>query len=130
MAYMAGLGAACGLAKDKLDTDTPRIQRLRDQLQRRLESEGWVLNGHPAERLPNTAIISVGHRPELEAFHERTVNLVRRKGGAKLLTGEVVAPPISIVSALVKRWRRAPPAASPATPTAANGEPDSERDAA
>src|SRR5437764_4240051 len=93
------------------------------------DSQAMLMNAL-AERLPDTAIISVGHRPELEAFHERTVNLVRRKGGAKLLTGEVVAPPISIVSALVKRWRRAPPAASPATPTAANGEPDRERDAA
>ena len=43
-----------------------------------------------AERLPKTAIISVGHRPELEAFHERKVNLVRREGGAKLVPGEVV----------------------------------------
>jgi vitamin B12/bleomycin/antimicrobial peptide transport system ATP-binding/permease protein len=79
------------------------------------------------ERLPNTAIISVGHRPELEAFHERKVNLVRRKGGAKLMTGDVVAPPISIVSALMKRWR-APAAASPATPTAT--EPDRRRSTA
>jgi len=75
------------------------------------------------ERLPQTAIISVGHRPELEAFHERKVNLVRRKGGAKLMTGDVLAPPISIVSALMKRWR-APAAASPATPTAANSDTD------
>ena len=51
-----------------------------------------------AERLPKTAIISVGHRPELEAFHERKVNLVRREGGAKLVPGEIVAPPISILS--------------------------------
>ena len=69
------------------------------------------------ERLPKTAIISVGHRPELEAFHERKVNLVRRKGGAKLISHEVVAPPINILSTFMKRWR-APPAASPATPTA------------
>src|SRR5204863_8750994 len=82
-----------------------------------------------AERLPETAILSVGHRPELEAFHERQVNLIRRKGGAKLITGEVIAPPISIVSALMKRWR-APAAASPATPTAKNGEPSRRRDAA
>ena len=39
-----------------------------------------------AEQLPKTAIISVGHRPELEAFHERKVNLIRREGGAKLMT--------------------------------------------
>ena len=69
------------------------------------------------ERLPKTAIISVGHRPELEAFHERKVNLVRRKGGAKLISHEVVAPPVNILSTFMKRWR-APTAASPATPTA------------
>ena len=39
-----------------------------------------------AGHMPKTAIISVGHRPELEAFHERKVNLVRRKGGAKLIS--------------------------------------------
>jgi vitamin B12/bleomycin/antimicrobial peptide transport system ATP-binding/permease protein len=58
-----------------------------------------------AERLPKTAIISVGHRPELEAFHERKVHLVRREGGAKLIPGEVVAPPISVITTLMKRWR-------------------------
>src|SRR5437763_3734353 len=94
------------------------------------ESQAMLMNAL-AERLPKTAIVSVGHRPELEAFHERKVNLIRRKGGAKLMTGEVVAPPISIVSALVKRWRRAPPAAaSPATPTADNAEPSRRRPAA
>jgi vitamin B12/bleomycin/antimicrobial peptide transport system ATP-binding/permease protein len=65
-----------------------------------------------AEQLPRTAIISVGHRPELEAFHERKVNLVRREGGAKLVTGDVVAPPISILTTLMRRWR-GPPTPSP-----------------
>jgi putative ATP-binding cassette transporter len=90
------------------------------------ESQAMLMNAL-SERLPKTAVISVGHRPELEAFHERKVNLVRRKGGARLMTGDVVAPPISIVSALMKRWR-APAAASPATPTAS--EPDRRRPAA
>jgi vitamin B12/bleomycin/antimicrobial peptide transport system ATP-binding/permease protein len=73
------------------------------------------------EHLPKTAIISVGHRPELEAFHERKVHLVRREGGAKLVPGEVVAPPVSILSSMMRRWRT-PPAASPATPTATGSE--------
>jgi vitamin B12/bleomycin/antimicrobial peptide transport system ATP-binding/permease protein len=34
----------------------------------------------------STALISVGHRPELEAFHSRKVVLERRKGGAKLVS--------------------------------------------
>jgi putative ATP-binding cassette transporter len=85
------------------------------------DSQTMLMNAL-GEKLPKTAIISVGHRPELEAFHERKVNLVRKEGGAKLVTGEVAAPPINVVSALMKRWR-APPAASPATPTATSDEP-------
>src|SRR5437660_3287028 len=54
-----------------------------------------------AERLPKTAIISVGHRPELEAFHERKVNLVRREGGARLVPGDVAAPPVNVLSTLI-----------------------------
>jgi putative ATP-binding cassette transporter len=64
-----------------------------------------------ADELPRTAIISVGHRPELEAFHERKVHLVRREGGARLVPGEVVAPPISVITTLMKRWRGPRPAA-------------------
>jgi vitamin B12/bleomycin/antimicrobial peptide transport system ATP-binding/permease protein len=37
------------------------------------------------ERLPNMTIISVGHRPELEAFHERKLVLEAREEGAKLV---------------------------------------------
>ena len=72
-----------------------------------------------AERLPKTAIVSVGHRPELEAFHERKVNLIRREGGAKLVPADVAAPPVNVLAALIKRWRTPSPA-SPATPTASS----------
>ena len=58
VAYIAGLGVACALAKEKIGSDMPRIQSLRDRLQRRLESTGWILNGQPAPRLPNTLNIS------------------------------------------------------------------------
>jgi putative ATP-binding cassette transporter len=34
----------------------------------------------------STALVSVGHRPELEAFHNRKVVLERRAGGAKLIS--------------------------------------------
>jgi putative ATP-binding cassette transporter len=34
----------------------------------------------------NTTLISVGHRPELEAFHSRKIVLERRRGGAKLVS--------------------------------------------
>jgi hypothetical protein len=33
-----------------------------------------------------TTIVSVGHRPELEAFHNRKIILERRSGGAKFVT--------------------------------------------
>jgi putative ATP-binding cassette transporter len=39
-----------------------------------------------AERLPRTTVISVGHRPELEAFHDRELVFERRPGGARLVT--------------------------------------------
>jgi putative ATP-binding cassette transporter len=41
-----------------------------------------LLSKQPGE----TALISVGHRPELEAFHNRKIVLERRKGGAKLVS--------------------------------------------
>jgi putative ATP-binding cassette transporter len=89
-----------------------------DEATSALDSESQeMLMRKLGERLPKTAIISVGHRPELEAFHERKVNLVRREGGAKLIPNDVVAPPVNVISNFMKRWR-APPAASPATPTA------------
>jgi len=34
----------------------------------------------------STALVSVGHRPELEAFHNRKIVLERRAGGAKLVS--------------------------------------------
>ncbi len=57
------------------------------------------------KELPEIAIISVGHRAELEAFHDRKLNLVKRKGGARLVAGDITAPPISVVGMLMKRWR-------------------------
>ncbi|MCZ7660791.1 MAG: ABC transporter ATP-binding protein/permease [Xanthobacteraceae bacterium] len=38
-----------------------------------------------AERLPQTTLISVGHRPELEAFHDRELVMEWRPGGARLV---------------------------------------------
>jgi vitamin B12/bleomycin/antimicrobial peptide transport system ATP-binding/permease protein len=57
------------------------------------------------KELPEIAIISVGHRAELEAFHDRKLNLVRRKGGSRLVAGDITAPPISVVGMLMRRWR-------------------------
>jgi putative ATP-binding cassette transporter len=38
-----------------------------------------------AERLPKTTLISIGHRPELEAFHDRELVMEWRPGGARLV---------------------------------------------
>ena len=37
------------------------------------------------KELDATTIVSVGHRPELEAFHNRKIVLERRRGGAKFV---------------------------------------------
>jgi putative ATP-binding cassette transporter len=37
--------------------------------------------------LPEAAVISVGHRPGLDAFHDRTMTLVRGEEGARLVRG-------------------------------------------
>ena len=40
------------------------------------------------ERLPDATVISVGHRPELEAFHTRKLVLGHRPDGARLVHDE------------------------------------------
>jgi putative ATP-binding cassette transporter len=42
------------------------------------------------DRLPDATIISVGHRPELEAYHERKLVLKHQTGGARLIGDEYV----------------------------------------
>jgi putative ATP-binding cassette transporter len=75
-----------------------------------------------AKQLPRAAIISVGHRIELEAFHERKLNLVRKEGGAQLLQGEISAPPVNVLTSFLGRWRgprtrqTSPAAGSPYNP--------------
>jgi vitamin B12/bleomycin/antimicrobial peptide transport system ATP-binding/permease protein len=51
------------------------------------------------ERLPEMTIISVGHRPELEKFHQRKLVLEARKEGAKL------ARDIELPKPRGRRWR-------------------------
>ena len=86
-----GLGAACRTAQSRLHEDWIHMTTLRDRLQKLLFEgiDGLVLNGHPAERLPNTLNVSV---PRMEgakileglpriiastgaACHDRTVKL-------------------------------------------------------
>jgi putative ATP-binding cassette transporter len=42
------------------------------------------------DRSPNTTIVSVGHRQELEAFHTRKLTLARRREGARLVRDDIL----------------------------------------
>jgi cysteine desulfurase len=59
VASIVGLGAACAVASERLAADLPRLTALRDRLERQLTAAGWVRNGHPTARLPNTLNISL-----------------------------------------------------------------------
>ncbi|HET8843398.1 MAG TPA: cysteine desulfurase family protein [Ktedonobacteraceae bacterium] len=62
VAAIVGLGKACQLAAEQLLASQTRLRALRDNFQQMLEQAlpGRVhLNGHPAERLPNTLNIRV-----------------------------------------------------------------------
>jgi putative ATP-binding cassette transporter len=56
-------------------------------------------------KLPGITILSVGHRPELEAFHERKITLEHRPGGARIV-GDVDLPPIPRRGFMRRLWRR------------------------
>ncbi|MBF9231961.1 ABC transporter ATP-binding protein/permease [Microvirga alba] len=66
------------------------------------------------ERLPEAAMISVGHRPELEAFHNRRLVLARRKDGARLVADEALSPTgFALRRALALLFRRQAPPEAP-----------------
>lgn len=55
----------------------------------------------------HTTLISVGHRPELEAFHSRKIVLERRRGGAKLVSDiKLVRKPARLIHRLLRRRPR------------------------
>jgi vitamin B12/bleomycin/antimicrobial peptide transport system ATP-binding/permease protein len=45
-----------------------------------------------SDELKDATIVSVGHRPELEAFHSRKIVLERRRGGARLVSDISLIP--------------------------------------
>lgn len=60
VALIAGFGAACRLANDRLPDATRHLLALRDRLHEVLATNipGLTLNGHPEQRLPNTLHVS------------------------------------------------------------------------
>jgi putative ATP-binding cassette transporter len=59
-----------------------------------------------AERLPHTAIVSIAHRPELEAFHHRKLVFERRPGGSRMIGDSILLPPPTRLLALITAWLR------------------------
>jgi putative ATP-binding cassette transporter len=58
--------------------------------------------------LEKSTVVSVGHRPELEAFHSRKIILEHRHGGAKLVSDVNLIPkPGGLLDRLLP-WRAAP----------------------
>jgi putative ATP-binding cassette transporter len=57
-----------------------------------------------AERLPHTAIVSIAHRPELEAFHHRKLVFERRPGGSHMIGDSILLPPPTGLLALIAAW--------------------------
>nr|WP_321465022.1 cysteine desulfurase NifS [uncultured Desulfobulbus sp.] len=60
VASIVGLGKACELAAAKMEEENTRVRALRDKLEKGLLASipKALLNGHPEQRLPNTANIS------------------------------------------------------------------------
>jgi putative ATP-binding cassette transporter len=56
-----------------------------------------------SKELEKTTVVSVGHRPELEAFHSRKIILEHRHGGAKLVSDVYLTPkPSGLVDRLLR----------------------------
>jgi putative ATP-binding cassette transporter len=65
------------------------------------------LMGRIFERLPKAALVSVGHRPELETFHDRRLVLARREDGARLIADEPLSHRgLAVRQALAALFRR------------------------
>jgi putative ATP-binding cassette transporter len=62
------------------------------------------------EKIPNSTLISVGHRPELEAYHGRKLVLEHRAGGARLIRDEYLTftpgPGVALIRRLFRRRGR------------------------
>jgi putative ATP-binding cassette transporter len=71
--------------------------------------------------LKDVTVISVAHRPELEAFHSRKIILERRKGGARLVSDvDLIKRPGKkrLINRWLRRARRPPPGGSATENTA------------
>src|ERR1700719_4409193 len=58
------------------------------------------------KELPHMTVVSVGHRRQLEAFHDRKIVLEYRKGGARIVSDEKLLSSKSGVESLLRRILR------------------------
>lgn len=61
-----------------------------------------------SSELKEATVVSVGHRPELEAFHNRKIILEHRRGGAKLVSDVHLDPKLNPLIDRLLRWRGSP----------------------
>ena len=56
---------------------------------------------------PQMTLLSIGHRPELESFHTRKIELARSNRGAQLVRDvELTGPTSSVMRNWMRRWKR------------------------
>jgi putative ATP-binding cassette transporter len=56
---------------------------------------------------PQMTLLSIGHRPELESFHTRKIELARSSRGAQLVRDvELTGPTSSVMRGWMRRWKR------------------------
>ena len=60
----------------------------------------------PAERLPQAAMISIGHRPELEAFQQEVIVFGHRPDGSRLIKDIEINEPSRLIPKLWSWFRR------------------------
>jgi vitamin B12/bleomycin/antimicrobial peptide transport system ATP-binding/permease protein len=124
-----------GHLADRLDEDAPWDQTLSGGEKQRLafarillhEPDIVVLDEATAALDPKSQVqlmqllverkditlLSVGHRPELEAFHTRKIELERRPGGARLVRDvELIEPAFRALWQRMRRFGRTPARAS------------------
>ncbi|OFW57700.1 MAG: cysteine desulfurase NifS [Actinobacteria bacterium RBG_16_64_13] len=93
VASIAGLGAACALARNTLQAESTRVMVLRDRLWNVLSEgvPGLKLNGHPLRRLPNTLnVVFPGVRSS--RLLETAVGVAASGGSACHEGGETPSP--------------------------------------
>jgi putative ATP-binding cassette transporter len=62
------------------------------------------------ERLPKAAMVSIGHRPELQASHQRVLVFEHRPGGSRLIADNHIAHETGMLPQLLTWLRRLQPA--------------------